>query len=296
MKRWLFLILALLQLTTSGCGRSVSDEVVFLFVPKIKGIPYFLGCKRGAEEAAGELDIKLVYDGPTKADADAQLDLLNNAVSSGQYQAILVACNDPDRVTPALTRAEKKGLPVVTFDADARKGRNYFVNQATYDSVAKEMVDVMAEQLEPEGTGKVAILTSYITAPNQSEWAKRMRSYARKAYPGMTFLDETEHGEDRAKGITKAKALISAHKDLKGIIGLTSVAVPAAAEAVRQAVQQGHIKAGQIAVTGVSTPKDMRRYVKDGTVETFVLWNPEDLGYLTVYVGHLLREGKMPDS
>ena len=102
---------------------------------------------------------------------------------------------------------------------------------------------------------------------------------------------EQEHGEDREKGISKAKALIQANPDLKGIIGLTSVAVPAAAEAVRQEDKKGKIK-----VTGVSTPKDMRDYVKDGTVNSVILWNPVDLGYLTVHVAYLLHQGKMPET
>jgi rhamnose transport system substrate-binding protein len=108
-------------------------------------------------------------------------------------------------------------------------------------------------------------------------------------------LPETEHGENRTLGITRAKTLIDKNKDeLKGIIGLTSVAVPAAAEAVRQKVREGQIKKGQVKVVGVSTPKDMRDYVHDGTVNTVVLWNPIDLGYLTVYVADWVREKKMP--
>ena len=102
-------------------------------------------------------------------------------------------------------------------------------------------------------------------------------------------MQEAEHGEDRDKGITVAKAMIQANPDLKGIIGLTSVAVPAAAEAVRQGGKKGQIKVG-----GVSTPKDMRDYVMDGTVAEFILWNPIDLGYLTVYVADLERKGQMP--
>jgi hypothetical protein len=34
----------------------------------------------------------------------------------------------------------------------------------------------------------------------------------------------------------------------------------------------------------------------DGTVTEFILWNPVDLGYLTVYVGDLERKGQMPKS
>jgi ABC-type sugar transport system substrate-binding protein len=292
-RRLLTVLLFVLLVGIPGCGGA---RAVFrlLMVPKLTGIPYFQACKQGAEEAARELKIDLVYDGPTTADADAQVSLLKQAVASGEYQGLLVACNDPDRVSPALRKARDSGLLVVTFDADAREGRQFFVNQATYDSVAREMVDVMAEQLRPRGEGEVALLTSYRTAPNQSEWARRMRAYAAEKYPKMHLLEETEHGEDRGQGVTKAQALIAAHPDLKGIIGLTSVAVPAAAEAVRQAVQQGQLKKGQLKVTGVSTPKDMRDYVEDGTVETFVLWNPVDLGYLTVYVADLLRQDKMP--
>jgi rhamnose transport system substrate-binding protein len=158
------------------------------------------------------------------------------------------------------------------------------------------MVDAMDEELGPEG-GKVAILTSSIQAPNQRQWADRMYAYAKKKYPNLHLLDETEHGEDRALGITRAKTLIDKHKDeLKGIIGLTSVAVPAAAEAVRQKVREGQIKKGQIKVVGVSTPKDMRDYVHDGTVKTVILWNPVDLGYLTVYVADLTRNKAMPKN
>ncbi len=130
-------------------------------------------------------------------------------------------------------------------------------------------------------------------APNQSEWAKRMKTYAAEKYPHMTLLQETEHGENRDLGITKARALIGANADLKGIIGLTSVAVPAAAEAVRQEKQQRDL---DIKIGGVSTLRDMRDYVKDGTVREFILWNPIDLGYLAVYVAELKRQGEMPDN
>ena len=35
------------------------------------------------------------------------------------------------------------------------------------------------------------------------------------------------------------------------------------------------------------------KYVEDGTIQKFVLWSPVDLGYLTVHVAKLLREGKL---
>jgi rhamnose transport system substrate-binding protein len=82
--------------------------------------------------------------------------------------------------------------------------------------------------------------------------------------------------------------VINAHTDLKGIWALTTVALPAAAKGVRDAG-----KSGQIYVTGLSLPRQMREYVEDGTVQKFVLWNPVDLGYLTVHAAQLARAGKL---
>jgi ABC-type sugar transport system substrate-binding protein len=291
MKRLLGALLLGALALAFGCRGSTEHPFTVGFMPKLVGIPYFEACKRGAEEAGKELGIRVVYDGPTKADANQQIDLLNQWVASGTYDCLAVACNEPRLVAPPLRDARKNNLLVVTYDADTLPdARQFFVNMATYDAVAEAMVDAMAEEL-PQGAGKVGILTSSIQAPNQSEWAKRIKTYAARKYPQMELLPEEEHGEDRDAGIRKAKAMIQANRDLKGIIGLTSVAVPAAAEAVRQ---EG--KKGQIKVTGVSTPKDMRDYVKDGTVNTVILWNPVDLGYLTVHVAQLLHQGKMPET
>ncbi len=295
MKR--YLLIAMLVLPMFGCFRSVTvtsagKRLKVGFMPKLTGIPYFDACRRGGEEAARELGLEFVYNGPTETDVNKQIDLLNQWAATGDYAMVCIACNDPDLIAPALRDAKNKGLPVVTYDADTQPdARAFFVNQATYDGVARMMVDTMAEQLSPPGEGKVGILTSSVQAPNQAEWAKRMKAYVAEKYPKMQLLAETEHGEDRNLGITKSKALIQANPDLKGIIGLTSVAVPAAAEAVRQLGKKGQIKVG-----GVSTPKDMRDYVKDGTVEVFVLWNPIDLGYLTVHVAELLRKNQMPET
>ena len=82
--------------------------------------------------------------------------------------------------------------------------------------------------------------------------------------------------------------MINAHPDLKGIWAITSVSLPGAAKAVRDAG-----KADQIFVTGLSLPNTMRQYVEDGTVRQFVLWSPVDLGYLTVHVAKLLHDKKL---
>jgi ABC-type sugar transport system substrate-binding protein len=87
---------------------------------------------------------------------------------------------------------------------------------------------------------------------------------------------------------------MKAYPDLAGIFGISSVAFPGAAEAVRQA---GHGAAAggarRVLVTGLATPNAMRGYIVDGTVKSVVLWDTRDLGYLTVRAARALMDGTL---
>lgn len=292
MKRVTF-VLMVSALLAAGCGGKKDRPFTIAFIPKITGIPYFTACEKGAREAAEELGIELKYDGPTDAKSELQIPLLEGWIASGECDCLAVACTEMDQVSPTLSSARDKGMPVVTYDADSQPGaRDYFVNMANYDDVAHAMVDELIAQLPRNPKGKVSLVTSSLEAPNQSQWAKRIRKYIKK-WPGLEVLEQdVVHGENRDLGVKKVQQLIDAEKDgLVGIIGLTSVAVPAAARAVELKKMKG-----KIVVTGVSTPRDMKNYVESGTVTSFILWNPVDLGYLTVWVCHLQREGKMVEN
>src|SRR5438445_2154894 len=78
---------------------------------------------------------------------------------------------------------------------------------------------------------------------------------------------------------------------LDAIVAPTVVALPKVAEAVEQTGFTG-----KIVVTGLSTPNDMKEFVKRGTVKTVVLWNPVDLGYLAVYVAQASLAGTLKDN
>ena len=82
---------------------------------------------------------------------------------------------------------------------------------------------------------------------------------------------------------------MKAYPNLKGVFGITSITYPGAAQAVKQSGNSG-----KIAVVGLATPKGMKQFVDDGTVKTVILWNPVDLGYLTVQVAKTLaNDGKL---
>src|SRR6185436_12151562 len=135
--------------------------------------------------------------------------------------------------------------------------------------------------------GEIAIVTGAITAANQNEWIKHMKERLPK-YPGLTLV-ATKPSDDKAPlAFSVTQDLMKAYPNLKGIAAITSVGFPAAADAVKQAG-----KAGQVQVTGLCTPNDMKPFVKDGTVKSVVLWNTQDLGYLTIYTARALVDGTL---
>ncbi len=257
-------------------------------VPKLVGIGYFNATSRGIADAAkemGNMDAKT--DGPSKANIDDQITLIDNYITSG-VDGILFAANDPVAIAPVLKKALAAGINVVGYDANSTPdARQWFVNQAEFNGVAKSLVDNLAKEIGEDSA--FAIVTSTFTTPNQARWIAEMAAYAAKCHPKLEFLETVEAQEDNVLSFNQATTLINKHGDkLKGIVGMTSVATPAAAEAVTQSGL-----CGKVAVVGLATPNAMKPYVEKDCVKSVVLWNPVDLGYAAIYVLRAAADGTL---
>lgn len=257
-------------------------------VPKLVGIGYFNATSKGIADAASEMGtMEAKTDGPSKANIDDQITLIDNYITSG-VDGILFAANDPVAIAPVLKKALAAGINVVGYDANSTPdARQWFVNQAEFNGIAKAMVDNMAAEIGDEGA--FAIVTSTFTTPNQARWIAEMAAYQAKCHPKMKWLETVEAQEDNILSFNQSNTLINKYGDeLKGIFGMTSVATPAAADAVTQAK-----KCGSIAVVGLATPNAMKPYVGSGCVKSVVLWNPVDLGYAAAYVLRATADGTL---
>ncbi len=257
-------------------------------VPKLIGIGYFDATSKGIADAAKELgNVKVKTDGPTKANIDDQITFLDNYITSG-VDGILFAANDPVAIAPVLKKALGKGIMVVGYDADAQPdARQWFVNQAQFNGIGKAMIDSLVKESGEDAS--FAIVTSTFTTPNQARWISEMSAYAAKCHPKLKWLETVEAQEDNILSFNQATTLINKYgADLKGLLGMTSVATPASAEAVSQAGQ-----CGKIAVVGLATPNAMKPYVAKDCVKSVVLWNPVDLGYAAMYAMRAVADGTL---
>jgi len=272
----------------TNAADKMGKPITLVDVPKLIGIGYFNATSKGIQDGAKELgNVTATTDGPTEAKIDEQVKFIDNYITRG-VDGILFAANDPVAIAPVLKKALGKGIHVVGYDANSQPdAREWFVNQAQFNGIAKAMIDAMAKEAGEEKS--FAIVTSTFTTPNQARWIAEMWAYAQKCHPKLKWLETVEAQEDNILSFNQANTLINKYGDqLSGLFGMTSVATPASAEAVTQAKL-----CGKVAVVGLATPNAMKPYVNADCVKSVVLWNPIDLGYAAVQVMRAAVDGKL---
>ena len=264
-------------------------KLTVALMPKSKGNAYFVSCREGAEEAARELGVELIFDGPTTPDPAKQNEIIENWITLG-VDVIAAACENKDGISTALRKARDSGINVLTYDSDAQPdARSFFVNQATPEGIGNTLMDEAARLCG--GAGEFAIITASLTAANMNEWQKYIEARRQEKYPEMKMVALRPCDDLKDKAQAEATTLLSAHANLDLIMAICSPAVPGAAEAVKQAG-----KSGQVKVIGLGLPSENRFYVKDGTTQSVILWKTIDLGYLTVHAAKSLAEGTLPSG
>ena len=294
-----FILIAAAFAPAFGQGKTYRVGVI----PKFIAEDYFIACERGFRQAEKELgNIKVDWIGDTMSQTSAanQKNYIQGFIDK-HYDAILVSALDPESYADTLRDAMKKGIKVITWDADVDvTARNYFVNQAEGDQIAVQLLKGLAGGLSSYTAAKqatVALVSTTNDSPNQNAWlAAIIAEYNAKKttdYKHINLMADPSQivyaGNDRGTADEKIKSLLSANRNIKGIIALSSNTVPA----VSSARDQLGIKE-KINIVGVSVPESSRKDMVDGKMAAVVLWQPFDLGYLTLYVAEAVLQGKNP--
>jgi rhamnose transport system substrate-binding protein len=272
----------------SGGGEGGGDggNLSVTFLPKNLGNPYFDTSSAGGQEAVEEFGGEFAEVGPSEASPTSQVSFIQTAAQQG-VGALVVSANDKEAICDALDEASGAGVKVVTFDSDTNpECRDLFINQATAEGIAKVQVDLIAEQIGD--AGQIAILSASANATNQNAWIELMEEELAANHPDIELVETVYGDDDDQTSFDKTAALLQTYPELKGIISPTTVGIAAAARYLSTSEYKG-----QVALTGLGTPNQMREYVEDGTVTAFALWNPADLGYLAAFAAKALIEGEI---
>jgi rhamnose transport system substrate-binding protein len=270
----------------AATATAVKKGLTVYYIPKDTQNPYEVLADQGGQKALGELGGKVVVSSGTQDTAAAQIPSIQAAIQANA-DAIVIAANDPSALCPTLNQAAKKGIAVVSFDSDLSCGsspNHLFINQADTETIGTSEVDLLAKQLG--SAGDIGILSAAASATNQNAWIKYMKQQLAK-YPNLKLVTTVYGNDDPATSLTVLQGMLSAYPNLKGIISPTTVGISTAA----QYLSTHPDVAKRVTLTGLGLPSQMRKYIKDGTVKSFELWNPSNLGYLAGYAAAALASG-----
>jgi rhamnose transport system substrate-binding protein len=267
---------------------AAGKKVRVAILVKSLGNGFFEAVRDGANEAAKELgDVEIIYQGPSSATAEGQIEIINNLIAT-KVDAIAISANDQDALVPVAKKAMEAGIKVISFDSGvAEAGRILHLQPSDTELIGRSQMRQLAEMIGYKG--EVAILSATAQATNQNAWIEFMKKeIAENPKMKDMKLVAVVYGDDSSdKSYREALGLFKSYPNLKGITCPTTVGVAATAKAIQDQGLTGKIQLG-----GLGLPSEMKAYVESGVSKGIALWNPIDLGYTSTYILYNIVKGK----
>ena len=190
----------------------------FGMIAKSQGNPFFEAARSGANDAARELStkhgvkIKIDWRTPNEEDAQKQAEFIEQLLLAGT-DGILISCSDANKLTDAINKAVKQGVPVVTFSGDAPASQRFVALGIDDFQCGAETFEQLAKQLN--GKGVVAAIDGNPNAANLQQRAAGFRSAAKK-HPGVVIRDIFYHKETPLDAVAKIEQVMQANPDITG--------------------------------------------------------------------------------
>ncbi|HVT10919.1 MAG TPA: substrate-binding domain-containing protein [Fimbriimonadaceae bacterium] len=280
----------------SGGGEAKTGKLKIAYIPKNTGNPYFTDVIKGFQDEVKESGDDFVTNAPANAQ-DPQTPIIQEQVQQ-KVDVIVVSASSPDALNAALDDAKSKGILVLTVDADLtgnEQHRDAAVLQAAPETIGQSQLELLGKEIGYQGD--FAILSATKDAPNQNAWIAAMQDALKQPKYAKMKLVEVAYGDDEPqKSTTEFEALLTKHPGLRGVISPTSVGLAAAARSLQiSGVFPGgpNAKGPGLVLTGLSTPNQMKGFVKAGVVQAFQLWSPHDMGYAAASLADQVKAGKV---
>jgi ribose transport system substrate-binding protein len=285
-------VIAAVALLAAACGGGQGGGALTVAViPKGTSHAFWQSIHAGAEKAAQELGITVVWRGPLREDdRESQVTEVENAVARGVAGIALAPLDETALVGP-VSSAMKRGIPVVIFDSGL-KGDDYVSFVATDNEKGGRLAGEHVVKLL-NGKGRVVLLRY---AEGHDSTSRREQGFlsAFDDQPGIQVVSSNQYGGADVEGAyKKAEALLSAMKGPDGLPAADAIFCPN--ESVSFAmlrVLQDNGWAGKIRFIGFDASPNLVAALRAGQVDGLILQDPVKMGYLGVktLVSHIRGE------
>lgn len=236
---------------------------------------FWQAVKAGSEKAAKDFNVDITFEGPeSESQVDKQIEMLQTALDK-KPAAICLAALDSKAAIPLLEKAKAAGIPVIGFDSGVDS--DIPVTTAATDNIAAAalIADKMAELIG--GEGEVAIIAHDQTSRTGIDRVAGFTDQIKAKYPKITIVDTQYGGGDHLKSTELARAIITAHPNLKGFFGANEGSIIGVLNAVKELNKEG-----SIVVIGYDSGQQQMDAIRSGAEAGAVTQDPIGIGYKCV--------------
>jgi ribose transport system substrate-binding protein len=218
----------------------------------------------GIQETAAKEGVEAKFFDPN-FDSAKQVSQIQNAITSGEYQAFIVQSNDGNAVVPPIKEAIEEGITVVgeftpvgtRYDTiEPQVEGLIFVGEAPAEN-GTTLGELGVEACEGDDDCQVAYLEGFKALPLDNARTESAKAALAKA-SNAKLVASVEGGYTKESGLAAAQNVLQAHPEVDVIIG-SSQAIAGAEQAVKDAGRAGEVK-----LIGNGGSRQAVKAVKDG--------------------------------
>jgi ribose transport system substrate-binding protein len=284
------LAIAIAASASSACNRSPSGDgkMTIAVIPKGTSHVYWQSIHAGAEKAAQELGVDVIWRGPLREDERAsQVSEVEGFVTRGVSGIVLAPLDDSALVAP-VAEATRAHIPVVIIDS-ALKGTDYISFVATDNRQGGRLAAEGLAKLLPNG-GKIVMIRY---AEGSASTTEREEGFleAIGARKNFLILSANQYGGADVEGAyRKSESVLNRYKAGDGTLAVDGIFAP------NESVTHGMMRvlednawAGKVKFIGFDASDTIVKGLSDGHIDGLILQDPVKMGYLGVktMVAHL---------
>lgn len=256
----------------------LKPEYHFVIIAQNTDDPFWQSVRKGAMDAAKELNVAIEFNGPRFTNITEQQRYFDIAVAS-KVDGIATHVLDEDSFTPLINKAVSKNIPVVTIETDAKNSK-----RQSFVGINNFQLGADGGKLIAEATGgkaKVAVvLNSYgneVGDVIQNLRIAGFKSAIKDARPGIEIktIKSSVMGIFSAEEVTSE--IINNYPDINAIFCTNSKDTLGVAQLV---VDLNRV--GEITIVGYGDLPEILRYVEKGVIYGSIVSNPVNMGYESI--------------
>ena len=276
-----FLVPAFAACTDKGNTTIPADRaprVTLAMIPKGTTHVFWKAVEGGAKQAAGELDVDLIWKGPLQEDDRAQQIQLVQQFIAQKVDGIALAPLDHTALVGPVRDAHTAKIPVVIFDSglDGKAGQDFASFIATNNVQAGRLGGEQLVKLLG-GKGGVVLLRYVVGSASTAEREAGFLAAVHEQTAMQVLVDNRYAGATAGEAKTAALNMIDQVRGAQGVFCPNESATNGMLLALRQVGL-----AGKIHFVGFDASPPLVEALRNGEIDALVVQNPRRMGYLAV--------------